>query len=593
MAKEFHSLLSLEEARASVMSRLPAVSVETVSLADATGRILSERLVSRIDVPAFSRASMDGYAVRAADTFNAREDRPAVLRLEGRVLTGSVPDVVVDPCAAAEVSTGSMMPDGSDAVVMVEYSDERDGSLLVRRPVHAGENILSAGSDISAGETLLLAGTRLGPREIGVLAAAGIDRVCVRSLVVGVASTGSELASPGSALGPAQVFDTNTHTIASAVQECGATPRIYGILPDDRKLLRDCLKRAACECSMVLCSGSTSAGAGDILYEIIAELGELIFHGINLKPGKPTIFGVVGNRPIIGLPGYPTSALTVFSLLVEPAIREALGLRVTAQTASARLARPLRSESRRQMLAVGLLRGRAYAVDRGSGAITTLARADGIIEIPPEREYLDRGELVEVRLLSDPMIEPDLVVSGESCPVLQRMIDSMQERMHLRIRYNPTGSVHGMSDVEDGLADIACVSSLSEAPVKIPEGFVMIPGYTRDLGLAARNPETLDMPAARVAGWSRGTGIAKSFERYMKGTAPCCQAKTHESAVATVTSGRADIAFVARAAAEAAGFYFRKLGSDRIDFLVLETTHGSAHVRGFMEALGTMTSIQR
>lgn len=574
------------------MSHLPAVSEETVPLADATGRVLSERLVCAIDVPAFDRAAMDGFAVRAADTFDAREDRPAVLRLKGCIPTGSVPEVDLGLLEAVEVSTGSMMPKKADAVMMVEYAAVGGGSVLIHRPVHPGENVLSAGSDISTGETLLVEGSILGPREIGVLAAAGIERVRVRTLVVGVASTGNELIPPGLPLEPAQVYDTNTYSIAAAVEECGATPRIYGIIPDDRERLRDCLTQMASTCGMVLCSGSTSAGAGDMLYDIVEELGELIFHGINLKPGKPAIFGMVGNRPVIGLPGYPTSALTVFSLLVEPAIRGALGFYAKSQTAVARLARPVRSESRRQMLAVGVLRGRAYPVDRGSGAITTLARADGIIEIAPEREYLDAGEQVEVRMLSD-HIEPDLVVSGESCPALERLLDGLQERMHLRIRYNAAGSARGLSDVEDGLADFASISSIPEEPVRIPKGFAMIPGYARDLGLAAKSPETLDMPLseARIAGWSRDAGIKKSFERLIKGVAPCCQTKTHEAALAAVKMGRADIAFVAHAAAEAAGMHFKKLGSDRIDFLVLEPAPGNEHVRRFMEALAEMEDI--
>ncbi|MFA6372153.1 MAG: gephyrin-like molybdotransferase Glp, partial [Methanothrix sp.] len=382
MRKEFRSLISLEEAQSIVQSHLPSVAVESVPLPLARGRVLAEKVVSTLDVPGFSRASMDGFAVPSEDTLAAREDRPVSLRLAGTVPMGVLPHLCVARGEAAEVSTGSMMPDGADAVVMIEYSQAEGDLVLIRRPVYGGENVQAAGSDISFGEAVLFPGTKLSAREIGVLAALGRTEVAVRSLKVGVASTGNELVPPGRPLAAGQIYDINTYTIAAAVADCGALAIPYGILPDEKGALARVLQKMAEECNMILVSGSTSAGVGDMIFQVLEEIGELIFHGVNLKPGKPTIFGLINDKPCLGLPGYPTSALTVFSCLAAPAIRAALGRKHSRKKAAGRLAGPLRFDGRRQMLAVGLSGQLVYPVDKGSGSITTLAGADGVIDIP-------------------------------------------------------------------------------------------------------------------------------------------------------------------------------------------------------------------
>ena len=222
MRKEFRSLISLEEAKSIVLSRLPQTATEVVSLERALGRVLAEKIISSLDVPGFHRASMDGYAVRSEDTLASREDRPVALRLAGSVPMGRLPDLQVNQGDAAEVSTGSMMPDGADAVVMIEYIQAKGDRVYVHRPVHNGENMQAASSDISFGEAVLFPGTRLNATELGVLAAIGREKVKVRSLKAGVASTGNELVSLGRLLGPGQIYDINSHTIAASVRECGA-----------------------------------------------------------------------------------------------------------------------------------------------------------------------------------------------------------------------------------------------------------------------------------------------------------------------------------------------------------------------------------
>jgi putative molybdopterin biosynthesis protein len=587
MRKEFRSLLPLDEARSIVLSHLPKVEEETIPLECALGRVLAEKVVSEIDVPSFDRASMDGYAVRMDDTLEAREDRPVRLRLVGSVPMGAIAKVEVCHGQAAEVSTGSMMPSGADAVVMIEYAMVEGDQVQITRPVHEGENILRAGSDIMFGDVVLLPGTRLAARELGVLAAVGRSRVRVRSLLVGIASTGNELSEPGTDLAPGHIYDINSYSIAAAALECGATPVSYGILPDDRDALTDALRRISRECSMILVSGSTSAGAGDMVYQVLDELGETVFHGVNLKPGKPTIFGTISGKPILGLPGYPTSALTVFGQLADPAIRKALGLRVPVHRIAGRLTRPIRTDGRHQLLAVGVSGNLVYPVDKGSGSITTLSQADGVIEIPSSVEYLPKGQAVEVQLFGE-LAVADIVVAGENCPMMELIAESLP----FQIRFITNGTKRGIISVEDGLADVACVSGPGE--YSMPNGFALIRGYKRELGLMGKDlriPDSLQQDSG-IVGWSRYSemdvlsrkalsdlGLDPGVVRFVG------QAKSHFAVAAAVVLGRAQFGFGTRVSAENAGLSFKKLMSDRVDFMIADSSLKKEVVRALILAL--------
>ncbi|NYT01829.1 MAG: molybdopterin biosynthesis protein [Methanosarcinales archaeon] len=585
MHKEFHSLLSLEEARRMVSQNLPPAEEEDVPLEEALGRVLAETVVSGVDVPGYDRAAMDGYAVVAEDTYQAREDRPVELDLAGLVPMGQRPELSVAPGQAAEVSTGSMMPPGADSVVMVEHTQAAGGRVMVRRAAYQGENVLRAGSDILCGETVLAAGSVLGPREVGVLAAVGHSVVRVRKLTVGVASTGNELIPPGLELGPGQIYDINSYTVAAAARECGAAARVYGILPDDFQLMARRMEEISEECSLILVSGGTSAGAGDMLYRVVQERGELIFHGINLKPGKPTVFGRINGRPVFGLPGYPTSALAVFGQLAAPAIRQSLGSADgSAERVRARLARPIRSEGRHQMVSVGLIRDLAYPVDKGSGAITTLSQADGVVEVPSEVEYLDRGETVEVQLFGRAP-GPDLVIAGEDCPALETLAGSLG----LQVRLINNGSRRGRSFLEDGLADLACLSSPGTGAV--PErGEALVRGYRRELGLMARDPALLKPGRkARILGWSRDAEMSRTMREALQDRdldlKVTGQARSHRGLARAVALGRADLGFGSLLAAREAGLAYAGLAEDRIDFLVRVERLEDPGVKAFLAAL--------
>ncbi len=590
MRKEFRSLLTLDEARSQILSRIPAPEERRVPLDSAFGHVLAEKIISEVDVPGFRRASMDGYAIHSEDSFHAREDQPVVLKLVGSVPMGTAPKIEVAPGTAAEVSTGSMMPNGADAVVMVEYSEAKDDSVLILRPVHQGENVAAAGSDIMVGETVLRPGTRLTAREIGVLAAVGKVSVLVRELKVGVASTGNELVSPGQDLLPGKLYDINSYSIAAAARECGANPIRYGILPDDKHSMIEALRRMAEECSMLLISGSTSAGVGDMMYQVLDEVGETIFHGVNLKPGKPTIFGMIDGKPCIGLPGYPTSALTVFELMAAPAIRKALGLRKRERNISGRLALPVRSEGRHQMLAVGISNDLVYPMDKGSGSITTLALADGAIEIPFGVEYLEKGEPVEVRLFGGPEL-PDLTITGEDCPILEAII----EKLPYQTRFISNGSMRGLISAEDGIADLASISHRKDEGLGSRDGLVLVRGYERSLGLVAKESSFFEpemIREAKIFGWSRDSEMNRLLQRSLieLGLDPTDmqiigQARTHSAVATAIAFGKADIGFGAIAAAESRGLSFKATALDRIDFLATEAGMKKDAVKSFIAYL--------
>jgi putative molybdopterin biosynthesis protein len=591
MQKEFHTLISLDEARRIVLASAPRAGQETVPLERAFGRVLDERVVSNIDVPGFDRAAMDGYALRSAETLEAREDRPVSFNLIGVVPMGKRPELVVGEGEAAEVSTGSMMPEGADAVAMVEHAEVVGSSLFIRRAVHVGENTHRAGGDVAFGETVLLPGRKLSAREIGLLAAVGRKDVRVRSLRVAVASSGNELVPPGSSLAPGQIYDINSRSIAAAVEECGGSPIVFGILPDDHDSMAEGLIAMAKEADLILVSGSTSAGIGDMVYKVVEELGSISFHGINLKPGKPTLFGFIGEKPFIGLPGYPTSALTVFGQLAAPMIRKAVGTEHLAPKATGKLARPVRSEGRRQMLTVAVVGGWVCPVDKGSGSITTLALADGVVDIPDRVELLEKGDEVEVQLFGS-VQKAALLLEGEDCPRLEALAGTLP----FEIRIVATGSRRGVISATDGVADLAIVSrSEGSSPVWDDTGLEPVGGYARDLAIMAKDPELLDLEGIeerRVLGWTRDSEMNRIWRKVLE-EAGCPsvgfvgQTRSHAAAAAQVLAGRADLGFAVREVAEEAGLATREVAEDEILFLVNPEKRDRDAVRAFLGALGS------
>ena len=334
---------------------------EEVPLDEALGRVLAEDVTAGVDVPSFDRSNYDGYAVRASDTYGAREEEPRSLRLFDEVLaTGVVPTTEVAAGTAVEIATGGMLPRGADAVMMVEHTDAEGDALYVRRGVTPGFGVSFAGSDVTAGETVLRRGELLTSRETGVLAAIGVDRATVwRKPRVAILSTGDEIIEPGQTMRPGLVYDSNARILADAVRELGGQPVSLGIVHDDVGALRTRLEEGLAGADVVLLSGGTSKGAGDLSYRVVSELSRpgIVAHGVALKPGKPICLAAQEGKPVVILPGFPTSAIFTFHEFVAPVIRSLAGRPVEERsTVDARLAVKVNSEiGRTEYLLVGLV----------------------------------------------------------------------------------------------------------------------------------------------------------------------------------------------------------------------------------------------
>ena len=595
--KEFRDLAPPEEAHEAIASLDLTGAPETVPLAEARGRVLAERIDAELDVPGFDRASMDGYAVRARDTFEADEVDPVTLDLTGEVHAGVEPDVTVDPGTCAEISTGAVMPEGADAVMVVERTTEVDGGVEMRTSVAPGDNVMLAGADIAAGDRALGPGTRLTPREIGLLSALGVDEVPVRGApTVGIISTGDELVRPGESLNSAagQIYDVNSYTIAAGVEEAGGEAKLYPHAGDDFEEMERILLQAADECDLVLSSGSTSASAVDVIYRVIEDRGELLMHGVAVKPGKPMLIGRLGGgesassaaSAYVGLPGYPVSALTIFRTFVAPAIRRAAG-QPEPQTATVTGRMGVRerySQGRLRLMPVGLVEDEAgetlvYPVDKGSGATTSLVEADGIVEMHPDTDYLAKGEAVEVTLFSPDVRPPTVFGVGEDDPALSRVLDRLQ-----RPRYLAVGSREGLRRLRDGLPDLA----VTAGPTRREVDAVDLGGWTREWGLVvpAGNPDDVSGLSALVDDdlrfINRGTdsGLRASLDAAFDDLAAergrerreltdavegyGLTVKAHESPARKVAAGSADVGLGLRATADKLDLGFVPLGTQTV-----------------------------
>jgi molybdenum cofactor synthesis domain-containing protein len=410
----FRKLMTFDEAKNAMSLHLKpkALGEEELPLLEAYNRVLKEDAVSALDIPPFNRSTVDGYAVKAEDTFGAEENQPAKLKVCGVVNVGEPPKIKIAKGEAAEVVTGAPIPEGADAVVMVEDTEEKNGELRVYRAVTKDENVMKKGTDIKKGETVLKAGQVLGASEIGVLAALGITKVKVfMAPVVAVLSTGAEVTEPGKELPAGKIYDINAYSLSTAVRESGGKPVYLGVVPDDKVELRKALDQALTSADMVITSGGVSVGPRDLTPQIVDSLGKpgLIVCGIAVKPGKPTTVALIGRKPVFSLPGHPTSALLMFHLLVRPVIhllsgrpeREAATVKAKAGT------RMFSARGRRTFVMVKLKRDKpnrliAEPVETGaSGAITTLAKADGFVEIPENQQFIDADEEITVALLKD------------------------------------------------------------------------------------------------------------------------------------------------------------------------------------------------
>lgn len=381
---------------------------ERVPLLDALGRVIAADVVAGLDIPHFTRAAMDGYAVSAADTFGSSESQPAYLTLKGAIAMGRAPQGRVAPGEAWSIATGGMLPHGADAVVMWEQTRERGDLVEVFRPVAPGEHVVTVGEDVREGERILTAGRVLRPADIGLLAGLGLPEVEVRRRPrVAILSTGDELVGTEETPGPGQVRSVNQYSLGAWVRHCGGEAVLLGQVGDDEDAILVRVREGLPQAEIFLISGGSSAGLRDHTRRIVEALGEpgLLFHGIAVRPGKPTVVGAHCGCPLFGLPGHPISAMVIFLVLVRPLLNRMLGIPRGSGVSRvlARLTDNLPSQAGREdYYQVNLCQGEtgmeAFPIFRKSGLVTAMVRGCGMVRVPPESEGLEAGEVVEVEV---------------------------------------------------------------------------------------------------------------------------------------------------------------------------------------------------
>ena len=640
--RQFLNVVDGDEARArwwAAASPRP-LPTETVALARLRGRVLAEAVAAPCDVPGFDRSNVDGYALQAADSYGASEAAPRRLPLRPELLAcGVAPTLDLQPGEAVAIATGGVIPRGADAVVMVEDTEVEAGVLLVRRPVAPGGMISFAGSDITRGEVVLRPGVTLGARETGVLAAIGRAAAFVhRRPRVGVLSTGDEIVAPGEPLAPGQIHDCNQTLLADACEELGAEALRLGIAPDDGPALTAALHAALARCDLLLLSGGTSKGAGDLSFGAVAGLPgptpgapAICVHGVALKPGKPLCLAAtaVGPRvvPIAVLPGFPTSALFTFHEFVAPLLRALAGLPPDqGEALPARLAHDINSErGRREYVLVQLLAPPdlspgtstpvptdrlpiALPIGKGSGSVTAFCRADGFIAVPRQQERLDAGEVVRVERSGPGGRPPDLLVIGSHCTGLELIADLLHAA-GLRVQLIAQGSQGGLAAASRGHCDIAPIHLVDPSTGVynrgfVPEGCVLAPGYGRMQGLVTRQgdlrltvlagpalPPAVLAPELRMVNRNRGSGTRLLIDELLAPLRPARpagythEARSHAGVVTCVAQGRADWGVAIASAAAPAGLRFLPIREERYDFVIPAARRARPAVQAFLAAL--------
>lgn len=618
MQEQFLDVIDRDEAerRFHAVLTLSPLGEELVELDQAWARVLSRDVLAQIDVPSFDRSNLDGYAVRAADTYGAGEETPRRLRLLPEVIaTGVAPKSAVLEGQAVGIATGGMLPRGADAIVMVEHADVEAGDVIVRKAVSAGGGVSFAGTDISAGEIVLRRKQLLTSRETGVLAALGLQRVWVwRKPRVAILSTGDEIIEPGQPMRPGLVYDSNARILADAVRELGAAPLSGGIVPDDLDRLRQKLRQSLAEADVVLLSGGTSKGAGDLSYRAVRELTDpgIVAHGVAIKPGKPICLAASQGKPVVILPGFPTSAIFTFHEFVAPVIRRLGGRPAETQSsAPARLAVKVNSEiGRTEYLLVGLVPTgdhlAAYPMGQGSGSVTTFSRADGFVTIDRHQELLEADAPVQVQLLGRGLDPADLVCIGSHCVGLDYLLGQLQDR-GWRTKFLAVGSTGGLQAALRGECDLAGVHLLDAAsgqynrPFLRPglslltgyqrqQGMVFRPGDERFTGLSAADAieRVKGLPDCVMVNRNPGSGTRILIDQFLGGDRPAgyaVQARNHNAVAAAVAQGRADWGVAIEWVARHNGLGFLPLADEQYDFILPEARCQRPAVLAFRELL--------
>ncbi|MDR2624674.1 MAG: molybdopterin molybdenumtransferase MoeA [Methanobrevibacter sp.] len=412
MGTEFLKIVEADEAKKIVENLFKEcykIRSENVPIENSYNRVVSEDMHATMDLPPFDKALKDGYAIKSEDSFGTAEENPKILKCIDTVEAGSFSKKTVKKGECIEVSTGTPIPKGTNAIVMVEFSEKLEKSsetininVAILKSVPPNEDIAKKGSDIKKGKLILKKGTALNPVKIGLLSAQGMKNLDVfKKPFVSVISTGNELLNKNEKMEHGKIYDVNTNLIKGTVLSSGGTPITQGIVKDDYDELKTKIITSLKNSDIVICSGGTSAGVGDILKDVIDELGEVLIHGISVKPGKPTLVGKINDKIIIGLPGNPVSAITIYNVFIDPYIRSISGLsgRENSKRKQFRLAKRIHSaKGRMEYLLVEIKNNEVHPIVKDSGAIASLSYADGYTKIPKSVEIIDAGEFVDVSL---------------------------------------------------------------------------------------------------------------------------------------------------------------------------------------------------
>jgi len=620
--EQFLEVVDRDEAEARFRRHIAMAPLgeEAVPLAHALGRVLARDVVADIDVPSFDRASVDGFAVRAADVAGASDEVPRRLRLNTEILTPGVePECDVAGETATVIATGGMVPRGADAIVMVEHTDTHEGddglAVEIQRAVAPGQFIQAAGFDIASGETVLRADQVLSSREIGALAAVGLAEVFVwRKPRVAIFSTGDELVAPGDPPRAGGVYDSNAAILAAAVEELGGEPVRLGIARDNEAELTALLETALAH-DIVLLSGGTSKGAGDLAYQVVSRLGDpgIVVHGVALKPGKPICLAVSHGKPVIVLPGFPTSAIFTFHEFVAPVIRAFAGRAPERrETVTAELSMRVASERGRTEYVMTSLVPReagglsAYPTAKGSGAVTAFGHADGFFRIAPQTETVPAGTTVDVTLIGAGHRLADLVVIGSHCVGLDMLIGQMTAEGYT-VKALAVGSTGGLAAAKRGECDVAGIHLMDPATGEynrpfLTESLDLVPGYGRLQGLVFRPGDArfegrpvevcmaaaLAHPSCLMINRNSGSGTRIVIDRLLDGARPVGyshQAKSHNAVAAAVAQGRADWGVAIETVAHRYGLGFLPLQPERYDFVVPKARATRPPVLRFLELL--------
>ena len=616
--EQFLQVLSRDAAEAAFMAALcPApLGAEVVALDQLAGRVLARDIAAPVDAPPFDRATVDGFAVRAADLFEAAGVRAVRLKLNPETIAcGTAAALPVLPGTATPIATGGPIPRGADAVVMIEHTAPEGDGIAVVRAVTPGTHVSFAGSDIARGQTLLRTGTLIGAREVAMLAAVGLDAVSVwRRPRVAVLSTGDELVQPGQPLRPACIYDSNGPVIAAALRENGCDAVLLPAVPDRLDALDAAVRAAFATHDALILSGGTSKGAGDLTTQIIAGLGApgIVAHGVALKPGKPLCLAVCAGKPVVVLPGFPTSAMFTFHEMVAPALRRMAGLppRGVSQVEATLPVRLTSELGRTEFAMVALTEGPtglvAHPVSRGSGAVTAFAQADGFVTVPALAESVAPGTEIAVTLFGPQAVPPSLAIIGSHCVGLDTVIGRLSQA-DMRVRILAAGSQAGLAALRRRECDIAPIhlfdpdSGAYNAPF-LADGMRLIPGWRRMQGLLFRPGDprfdgcdlsdalaaVLADPDAILVNRNQGSGTRVLVDRLLQGARPqgyWNQPASHNAVAASIAQGRADWGMAIRPVAEALGLGFLPVADEHYDFAVWQDPRNPDALSGFEQAV--------